>query len=280
PDFLTALFRFPLDPGYADAAAARARGGPRPPGRRRAVRALCALVACLIGVLFAVAYRKTLDEEPGRERARTGLVDQIDDLRTGTDDMQHRADALRARVARLREVQPADPGAALRATEAAAALTRVRGDGIVVTVADPAPSRPGGPRRDAVVAYDLRQLVNALWAAGATAVQVNNIRLSAVSNFRDVNQSILVNTHPITSPYRVRAIGGPRLPAAYHATTGAAVLRSLSQRDRIVYAVREVDDLYLAAAPQPPLRHARPVRPPPSANRAPRSPSPAPAGGR
>ena len=77
PDFLSELFSNPLDPGYADAAARRAKSGPPTGWRHGTRRTVAVLVAGLIGLLFAVAYRQTMADEPRRSQARADLVSQI-----------------------------------------------------------------------------------------------------------------------------------------------------------------------------------------------------------
>ncbi|GGK37235.1 hypothetical protein GCM10010124_32440 [Pilimelia terevasa] len=263
PDFLTTLFRFPLDPGYADAAAARAAHGPRPPARRHAVRVTAAVVACAIGLLFAVAYRKAVDDQPGRARVRTGLVGQIDSLRTKTDTMQERATALRAEVARLRQAQLGGDPTALAANEAAAARTRVTGRGVTVVLGDP--QRTAGPTGQPDPAgriqdRDLRQLVNAVWAAGASAIEVNDVRLTATSTIRVAGQAIQLDAVPIHSPYRLRALGPATLRSRYLGSTGGQLIRTLAARYGMEYSVREAPELTLAAAGEPTLRHATPLR--------------------
>ena len=96
-----------------------------------------------LGFLFAVAYRQTMADEPGRSQARAGLVAQIKQRETETDRLSARADELRAEVARQRDAALGGSEAArLRNLEAGTGLGRVRGDGVVVRLAD-APAGPG-----------------------------------------------------------------------------------------------------------------------------------------
>jgi hypothetical protein len=64
PDFLTELFRNPLDPGYADAAARKAREG-EPAGSRKHIRtSIAAVTLVALGFLLVVAYQQTVADEP------------------------------------------------------------------------------------------------------------------------------------------------------------------------------------------------------------------------
>jgi uncharacterized protein YlxW (UPF0749 family) len=246
-DMLTDLFRFPLDEGYADAAARRATHGPRTGWRRSALRLAAVVTALAIGFLLAVAYRQTLADEPGRSRARAGLAEQVKQRQAATDQLQRRADRLRDEVARQRDAALADTEAArLRGLEAATGLARVRGDGVVVTV-DDAPSAVDavtgeGADLGRVLDRDLQYIANALWAGGAEAVAINGQRLTATTTIRSAGRAILVDFRPVTGPYGM------------------------------AYEVRRADDLTLPGAAEPRLRFARPMETP-----AP-TPAPTPAG--
>jgi Bacterial protein of unknown function (DUF881) len=49
--------------------------------------------------------------------------------------------------------------------------------------------------------------VNQLWAAGAEAIAVNGLRLTATSFIRFAGESVLVDFQPISAPYSIEAIG-------------------------------------------------------------------------
>ncbi|MEU6077850.1 DUF881 domain-containing protein [Micromonospora sp. NPDC047074] len=284
PDFLTELFRNPLDPGYADAAARRRERAEPPSGWRHwSARSVALVVAVALGFLFAVAYRQTLEAEPGRSQARSGLVEQIRQRETDTDRLSVRADELRAEVARQRAAALGGSEAArLRNLEAGTGLGRVRGDGVVVRLAD-APQKPDavtgadvGPSR--VIYSDLQGVANDLWAAGAEAIAINGQRLTATSTIRSAGQAILVDFRPVTGPYEVSAIGPGSMRDRYEDSRSALTMRKVAEDTGLSFGVREAEDLTLPAAPEPRLRYAQPsVSPSPSADR---SVSPGPTGSR
>ncbi|WP_410809204.1 DUF881 domain-containing protein [Micromonospora sp. 067-2] len=276
PDFLTELFRNPLDPGYADAAAARRRASPAD-GQARgwrtwSTRSVSLVVVVVLGFLFAVAYRQTLQDEPGRSQARSGLVAQIKDRVGETDRLSARADQLREDVGRQRDAALSGSAAArLRDMEAGTGLGRVRGDGVVVRLAD-APGKAdavtgagAGPPR--VLYTDLQGVANALWSAGAEAVSINGQRLTATSTIRLAGEAILVDFRPVTGPYEVSAIGPGSMKRKYQDSRNAALMREVAQKTGLSFGVRDTDDLTLPAAPEPQLRYAEPlVSPSPSAS--------------
>jgi len=283
PDFLTELFSNPLDPGYADAAARRAREGP-PTGWRRTVRRTTAIVvAGLIGVLFAVAYRQTVADEPRRSQARAELVNQIKQRQEATDELRARADALRDEVARERDAALGSGAAdARRAAEAATGLRRVTGDGVIVRLAD-APREEGADRGEAdlgrIFDRDLQLVTNALWASGAEAIAINDQRLTATSTIRKAGGAILVDFRPVTSPYEIRAIGPRDLGKRFEESAAAALMRRVVDVEHIGFDVHREKDLNLPAGTEPVLDYATRPRPSPTPSPSPTAASQSPSGG-
>ncbi|PZF84658.1 DUF881 domain-containing protein [Micromonospora deserti] len=283
PDFLTELFRNPLDPGYADAAARRAHA-PVSGWRAWPARSVSLLVVVALGFLFAVAYEQTMADEPGRSQARSGLVAQIKQRERETDRLSERADQLRAEVARQRAAALSGSQAArLRNLEAGTGMGRVRGDGVVVRLAD-APDKAdavtgadAGPSR--VLYSDLQGVANDLWGAGAEAIAINGQRLTATSTIRSAGQAILVDYRPVTGPYEVSAIGPGSMKQRFEESRTALLMREVAEKTGLSFGVREAEDLTLPAAPEPRLRYAQPsVSPSPSPSGADRSASPGPSG--
>src|SRR5207247_8305356 len=130
PDFLTDLFRDPLDPGYAAAARRRAGRPEPPPWRRAGGGGARAVVLILIGFLLTVAYQYAMRARPATSQARASLVSDVKDRRAQTDELQRRADALRGAVNRQRDAALAGEGGEggrLRELDAVAGLSEVRG---------------------------------------------------------------------------------------------------------------------------------------------------------
>lgn len=267
-DFLTDLFRNPLDPGYADAAARRAGAGPPdPPRRRRRMRVVTVAALVVLGLLLAIAYRQVVAEEPARAQVRAELADQIHQRQAEADRLQQQAEELRDEVARLRDQQLSDPRAAreLRDLAAVTGLGRVTGDGVVVRVTDGPPGvdpQTGAPAMDPlarIIDRDLQQIANALWAAGAEAVAINGRRLTATSTIRNAGEAILVDHQPLLAPYRVAAIGPADLRERFAASQVAALLQHLVGEYGIGYELRAERDLTLPAATVPKLQYATPI---------------------
>ncbi|MGH2463181.1 MAG: DUF881 domain-containing protein [Candidatus Limnocylindria bacterium] len=112
----------------------------------------------------------------------------------------------------------------------AAGLTAVRGPGMVIEIADSRRVVPAGenPASYIVLADDLRDLVVALWHAGAEAIAINGERLVATSSIYGVGSAVLVNTAFLSPPFRIEAIGPGALEERFRAD--AAYLGRVAQR--------------------------------------------------
>ncbi|HEY8453223.1 MAG TPA: DUF881 domain-containing protein [Natronosporangium sp.] len=267
-DFLSELFANPLDPGYADAAARRARDGPPSPWRRRAAAALRTVALVVIGFLFAVAYREAVATEPARTRAHAGLVEEVKSAQARTDELQLRSDELRRQI---RMQQRAALGgeteelARIREQEAVTGLAAVRGPGVVVRLADapvttdPTTGQPIQSDASRVLDVDIQSVVNGLWASGAEAIAINGQRLTSTSTIRAAGDAILVDFRPVTSPYEVSAIGPADLGERFSRTAAAAAMRALVEQYGLGFSADEQESLLLPAASGPVLRYAHPT---------------------
>lgn len=261
-DFLTELFRSPLDPGYA---AATKRRQSRPPARwqRGVDRGLTLVVLVVAGVLLAVAYQQVVREEPTRSQVRAELVEQIQQRDATTSELESRREQLRGQVTALRDREiGGEQARRLWQLEASAGLTSVRGEGVVVRVGDgteQADPLTGAPAPEArILDYDLQRIANALWAHGAEAVAVNGRRLTSTSTIRNASGAILVNRLPVVGPYEVAAIGPDDLADRFRASTTSQYLQGLVAEFGITFEVGTERELTLPAAVAPDLLHAVP----------------------
>jgi uncharacterized protein YlxW (UPF0749 family) len=263
PNFLTELFRYPLDPGYTDAAA-RKRQNPLTGWRSGARRAAALVTLFLVGMLLSVAYLRTVAEEPSRSKVRAELAEKIRERQARTSELQQRAEALRDEVARQQAALTGGEATGLREQTAAAGLGRIRGDGVVVKISD-APNEPdavgrsGEPNLGRVLDIDLQGVANALWSGGAEGIAINGQRLTATSTIRAAGGAILVDFQPVLGPYEVSAIGPGELADRFEDSDVARLLRRLADEHGMGFEVRSADDLVLPAASEPRLQYATPV---------------------
>lgn len=245
----------PLDPGYA-AAAAR----PRPSGRlQRSVRSgLVLVLAVAIGLGGVWAARELRTPLPGDLTARGLLVEEIRDRSAVGADITTRNGELRSEI---RGLQQQALGGDADQTFAQAQLygvsagtTAVTGPGVVLQIADSDRAAAGQPgtEQERVLDFDLQVAVNGLWAAGAEAIAVNGIRLTAGTAIRSAGGTVLVDLQPQVSPYRVEAIGDPdAMRVAFASTSAAGYLANLGSVRGITSELSPADDLTLAAGRPP-----------------------------
>ena len=217
-----------LDEAYVERAAGRAGNGPdapsppattRSPGRRVVV--LLALLA--LGLLTGAAVAQVRDGQSATEGLRAELADEVRTRTAESDRLTGAAERLRAEVA-ASQAELLGAGAAGRAARERLELldlvtgsVPVQGPGIRVVLVDaPAPDGQVGdtPRRGAsdsarISDRNLQDVVNALWDAGAEAVDVNGQRLTALTAIRNAGEAVLVDFRPLSPPYVVQAVGDP-----------------------------------------------------------------------
>lgn len=213
-----------LEEGYAERAGRKAGEGAGP-GAPVAdpVRGLTTVVGLvLLGLVTGTAVAQVRGRQDERAGVRTGLAAEVRERTAETDDLADRAERLRAEVAATQAevlgVDSAGRSVARRLVQLglASGTVPVQGPGLVVTLQDAPPEQsraaaplPGGPAEGRVQDRDIQDLVNALWAAGAEAISVNDVRLTALTAIRSAGDAILVDFRLLSPPYVVRAVGDP-----------------------------------------------------------------------
>ena len=269
-----------LDPAYRQAADARAARDAleAPPGQprrgRRRPATLVGLTMLVTGVLLAVAYHQAAAGLQGREQIRAALVADIqresaagDRIAAQLEDVEQDVGATRDRLLEsTTEGQRALER--LEAARTAAAALPVTGPGLLITLADaeqdadqdPVGGTPPDDPREQVSDRDLQLVVNALWAAGAEAVSVNDRRLGPTTAIRFAGEAVLVDFRPVTNPYEVRAVGDrERLARAFLANREVRSLADIFLTLGLRFDYAQQDELTLPAASPAELRLARPA---------------------
>lgn len=90
----------------------------------------------------------------------------------------------------------------------AAGLVPLTGPGVSIIV-DAAQAPMVGHAPPAVQYVDLVSIVNELWAAGAEAVAVSGVRITATTGYSEVGGTILADRQRLAPPYTIEAIGDP-----------------------------------------------------------------------
>lgn len=272
-----------LDSSYAEAARRRT---PAPAGQLdtrpdrhpgvAARRGAAMLLILGLGLLTGTAAAQVRHRQASIDGVRARLVSDVRHRVAESDALSRQAASLRTTVDRERTAG-LSAGATGRTAaqqlaelELAAGVVPVSGSGLVIHL-DDAPTgskevaaRGGTPGAGRVLDRDLQAAVNGVWAAGAEAVAVNGLRLTARTAIRSAGEAILVDYRPVSPPYTVRAVGDPaRLELAFRDGVEGRQLASLAS----LYGLRlQVDRSRRQTLPAPgplDLRLAQPLGGPP-----------------
>lgn len=260
-----------LDPGYAAVARRRSPDAPRPGYERPAV----ALGCLLIGFLLVLAYVHTNRGAPQAARVHDRLVERVRSAQHGANDLGNRVRKLQQRLATAQDAALPRSGTVARALSLAqlqAGQLAASGPGLTVTLGEPkkssttsAPGRGGTTPIDAtniLTDRDVRSVVNELWHDGAEAVAVNGVRLTPTSAIRFAGEAVLVDFQPITSPYRIRALGNSdQLSTNFAESSVASRYQTLSGVNGIGFTFADAEHLTLPASGPVRLKYAtKPAR--------------------
>jgi uncharacterized protein YlxW (UPF0749 family) len=247
-----------LDADYEHVARRRAAG--EGPSSRPVPRHTAAVVLVAFGLLVTVAAVQTSRNATVDESSRSSLIEQInlrrDAVATLQRELAHEQAGQLALQQRLTGLDTAAQAAhsRLQRLNVRTGFGAVRGPGIQVTVA----SAPGSDSSQTVRDSDLALLSDALWAAGAEAISVNDQRLTVLTAFRNVGIGILVNAQPVNPPYIFDVIGNPdTLPANLLSSPAGGRWYALKDSLGFRFEVKNGGTMTLPAAPQVDLRSAR-----------------------
>jgi uncharacterized protein YlxW (UPF0749 family) len=191
-----------------------------------------------------------------REAEREPAVQSITRLEEEQRQLKERIAALREQLAAAQRRQANERAAlrdiedALKQQRALAGLTRLAGPGITVLLNDSAAPAPAGAAASDYIIHDtdVRDVVNALWAAGAEAIAINGERLVATSSIVCVGTVIIINDTRLSPPYQVMAVGpAPRLTAAIDTAPQLAPLRRRARDTGVQVKTAAADRLELPA---------------------------------
>jgi uncharacterized protein YlxW (UPF0749 family) len=184
----------------------RLKAGLWPPRVTRA-QLIVALLLFVLGLGLAIQVRSTSDNSALRGARQEDLVRILDELDNRTQRLQDEKQRLQsqrtelenssnqAEEARKQTEQKAQQLGVLAGTVAA------QGPGITLTISDP---------KGAVQSDTLLDTLQELRAAGAEAIQINDVRVVAATYFTQNGSSVEIDGKKVTQPYRFKVIGNPQ----------------------------------------------------------------------
>jgi uncharacterized protein YlxW (UPF0749 family) len=174
------------------------------------------LVCLLAGLLLAATHWVSGGSEIRRSDAPR-LVDLVRAAQSSVSGLNAERDELANKVDSTHGRSPDAALAAMRRRSAElaaeAGMDPVHGPGLVVTLQDAQRDANGRFPRDAspddlvVHQQDIQAVLNALWSAGAEAIQMQDQRIIATSVPRCVGNTLLLNGRTYSPPYTITAIG-------------------------------------------------------------------------
>jgi uncharacterized protein YlxW (UPF0749 family) len=131
-------------------------------------------------------------------------------------------------------------------------FTPVTGPGVEVALDDAPHGRhvPGDPQPDDLVVHqqDVQAVVNALWAGGASAMQIMDQRLISTSAVRCVGNTLILQGVVYSPPFRITAVGVPgRLRTALDASPEIQIYREYVAEYGLGYTVKTLQRTTLPA---------------------------------
>jgi len=175
----------------------------------------------IVALVFGLLLSLQINSSP----ALTTPADGRDRAGATIRRLEEEQEALKARIGQLRQELAAyqqetaattelleELSAELNHQRAVAGLVAAEGPGMVVTLDDSqrqAIPLSQDPSAYIVHEYDLRDVVNLLWMAGAEGMSINEERVVGTTSIYCVGSTVIVNDTRLSPPYVVRAIGDP-----------------------------------------------------------------------
>ncbi|MDO4792258.1 MAG: DUF881 domain-containing protein [Buchananella hordeovulneris] len=176
------------------------------------------LAAVLLGFGVVTQWRQQ-EDNPLASMRQDDLVRYLDELTTRNEVLAAEEEDLRAQIAELQQGADREAAARQAAEEQAkvdgilAGTLPAYGPGIISWVTDP----DGKLSASAVV-----NLIEELRNAGAEAIQINNVRITATSWVKRTGETLVIDETPVVSPLVVHAIGDPQTLSVALAIPGGA----------------------------------------------------------
>ncbi|MBJ7341805.1 DUF881 domain-containing protein [Mycolicibacterium sp.] len=232
-------------------------------------------VVCLCaGLLLATTHTVSGGREIRRSDAPR-LVDLVREAQATVDRLSTQRETLVDEIDNHHGGTPAAAAALTAITQRAdvlavdAGLGAMRGPGLVITLndaqRDAAGRFPGDASADDLVVHqqDIEAVLNAMWSAGAEAIQMQDQRIIATSAALCVGNTLLLNGRTYSPPYAITAIGDvTAMQTALAASPMVQLYKRYVLRFGLGYTEQRKDSVDVVAHPPAVrMRYAKPAGP-------------------
>ncbi|MFD7735141.1 DUF881 domain-containing protein [Kitasatospora phosalacinea] len=216
-----------------------------------------ALLLFALGLALAIQVRSTNDHSELRGARQEDLVRILDELDSKQQRLQSEKTQLEQSLAQLEnssnQAKEAQEQTRKKAAELGvlAGTEKATGPGIVLTIDDP---------QGQVKADMLLDTLQELRAAGAEAIQINDVRVVAGTYFTDNSSEngVRIDGKDVSQPFRFTVVGNPQdLTPALNIPGG--VVRSLENHQARATIVQQQKVLVDALATPKPLQYGKPA---------------------
>lgn len=171
------------------------------------------LVCLLFGTLFTSNLKTQLQEYNPMAARNTTLVNVIKTQEKRNHDLELEITNIRSKLEKYASsktdqttLEPLKRN--MDRLKLISGLTDVEGPGVVITLDDQNMASTAKDPEFYIIHYSsILYIVNDLRAAGAEAIAVNDNRVVSISDIRCAGNIILVNTHRLAPPFKIKAIG-------------------------------------------------------------------------
>lgn len=177
------------------------------------------------------------------------LEDEQKNLKSTVEQLQKEVRSYQE-LASMKQSSTGELANELRVQRIAAGLTPLSGPGLRIALDDskrsPAPGE--NPNLFIVHDYQVRDVVNLLWYAGAEAIAINTERLVSTSSIYSSGGTIMVNSTRLSPPFVIQAIGdADAMMDLYSKQSSVRTLKAQSEAYGLVLSPQKDKELKIPA---------------------------------
>lgn len=215
------------------------------------------VVLFVLGLFLSVQWRSGR-EKPAAQDSRAGEIysTTLNRLEAEQKDLKGSVERLQKEIQRYQELAGLSKETMgeitdeLRLQRIVAGLVPLKGPGIKVVLDDSKkiPATGENPNLYIVHDYQLRDVVNLLWHAGAESIAVNDERLVNTSSIYSSGGTIMVNSTRLSPPFAVQTLGdSDRMADVVGQPASLRTLKAQSEAYGLIFNIQKEKDLRVPA---------------------------------